>query len=171
MTASEARRQNGTALMPERHYWDTTAWLAYEAELGGEAGPMSGLMASVERGEVQLLFSAITFAEVLFRPAARPPRPWPDPHPLDGIFDAAGLSLVQIDREVGEIARRFRRTYAIKTPDALHLACAAYYNADFLISRDSDLLRIRRDDVRRRDEVPLKIRRHNELAGGLFEQR
>lgn len=157
--------------MAERHYWDTTAWLAYEAEISGAPGPMSGLMALVELGEAQLFFSAITLAEVLFRPAARPPKPWPDPHPLDDIFDAAGLSLVQIDREVGELARRFRRTYTIKTPDAFHLACAAYHNADFLISDDSDLLKISRDEVVRRDDLPLKIRRHGELAGGLFEQR
>lgn len=157
--------------MPERHYWDTNAWIRYETELGNTPGPMSGFMAAVERGDVQLLFSAITFAEVLFRPARGEPRPWRDPHPLDDIFDAAGLVLVQIDREVGELARRFRRTYSIKTPDALHLACAAYYNADFLISADSDLLKIPRDAVVRRDDVPLKIRRHNELAGGLFEDR
>lgn len=157
--------------MTERHYWDTTAWLSYEAELADVPGPMCGLMGAVEGGQVELLFSAITFAEVLFRPAERPPRPWPDPHELDRIFDTPGLTLVQIDREVGELARRFRRTYAIKTPDALHLACAAYFNADFLISGDGDLLNIPRDEVSRRDDVPLKIRRHHEIAGGLFEDR
>ena len=131
---------------------------------------MSGLMTAVERGSVELLFSAVTLAEVLFRPEERPPRPWPDPHHLDSIFDAPGLSLVQIDREVGEFARRLRRTYNLQTPDALHLACAAYHNADYLITNDNDLLTIPRDVVRRRDDVFLKIRRHSELAGSLFER-
>lgn len=157
--------------MTERHYWDTTGWLGYAAEINGAGGPMMGLMASVERGNTELLFSAITLAEVLFRPAERPPRPWPDPHELDQIFDAPGLALVQVDREVGELARRLRRTYDLKTPDALHLACAAYHNADCLITEDSDLLAIPRDVVRRRDDAFLKIRRANELAGSLFEQR
>lgn len=156
--------------MTERHYWDTTAWVGYVAEINGAAGPMSGLMAGVERGNIELRFSAVTLAETLFRPEARPPRPWPDPHDLDSIFDAPGLLLVQIDREVGELARRLRRTYDLKVPDALHLACAAYHNADYLITEDKALLAIPRDVIRRRDDTFLKVRRHSELAGSLFER-
>ena len=157
--------------MIERHYWDTTGWIGYADEISGGLGPMTGLMASVERGNTELLFSAITLAEVLFRPASRPPRPWQDPHDLDQIFDAPGLSLVQVDREVGELARRLRRTFDLKTPDALHLACAAYHNADYLITNDGALLAIPRDVIRRRDDSPLKVRRASELTGTLFEER
>lgn len=155
--------------MTERHYWDTTAWVRYADELDGDAGPMAGLMSSVEHGSVELLFSAVTIAEVLFRPKERPPRPWPDPHPLDSLFDAPGLTLVQIDREVGELARGLRRRYDLKVPDALHLAAAVYHNADYLVTEDQGLLSLPRDTIRRRDDSVLKIRRHGELAGGLFE--
>ena len=123
--------------MTERHYWDATAWMGYVAEINGTVGPMSALMTAVERGSVELLFSGVMLAEVLFRPESRPPRPWPDPHELDAIFDAPGLVLVAIDREIGELARKLRRTYPLKTPDALHLACAAYHNADYLITEDA----------------------------------
>lgn len=105
---------------------------------------MRTLWGAVERAALEVLFSAVTLAEVLIKPEGpNPPRPWPDPHELDSIFESDGLFLVQVDRPIGEWARTIRRTTKIKTPDAIHLACALKHNVDHLVTRDSsDLLKL-----------------------------
>jgi hypothetical protein len=110
---------------------------------------------SPTRGKVELVFWAVIMTELLLQQAGAP-RPWDDPHPTDTIFDSEGHVLVQIDRPIRERARTLRRTYNLKTPDALHLACALEYNPDPFITRDKgDLLRL--PQLLRQDAEPLSI--------------
>jgi predicted nucleic acid-binding protein len=123
----------------ERHYWDTSVWIDLLNEQGGLAGPASTLWGAVQRGALEVAFSAITIAETLVKPAGKNPlRPWADPHHTDPIFETEGLLLVQVDRVIGERTRSLRRAHALKTPDAIHLACAIEHNADMFVTGNSD---------------------------------
>ena len=123
--------------MTERHYWDTCAWLDLLAETKVPAAsrPMHTMWGMVERGGLEVLFSPITLTECLFR-AEGEDRPYTDPHPSDELFNATGVVLVQVDREIGELSRSLRRLHNVKAPDALHLACAIRHNVDHFVTRD-----------------------------------
>lgn len=73
--------------------------------------------------------------------------------------------MVQVDRAVAERTRSLRRTFALKTPDAIHLACAIHYNVDQLISQDAALLK-GHGAWFRRDGKPLSILTPSEAIGG-----
>ena len=155
--------------MPDRHFWDTCCWLDYVEEQDSKQ-PMTMLWGAVTRGSVELLFSPVVMAEMLMRPSRSTPRPWTDPHPIDSLFETPGLTLVQIDRPVGERARSLRRQFSLKTPDALHLAAALEHNVDVLITRDDkDLAKL--PTVFRKDGEKLAILSpqaalHGPLYGG-----
>jgi predicted nucleic acid-binding protein len=155
--------------LSERHYWDTCIWLDLTQEPEAPAGPVRTLWNAVQQGSIELLFSAITLAEVLVR-QENTPRPWDDPHDADALFDAEGLFLVQVDRIIGERARSLRRKHTLKTPDAIHLACGIEYDVDFLITRDgNDLLKL--PQQYRKDGKPLAIVTPAEALGGpLFKK-
>jgi len=152
--------------MPERHYWDTTSWLDLALELQTTPGPMRSLWTAVERGALEILYSALTLSEVLLKPPGQdPPRPWPDPHPFDAMFEHQALVLVQVDRPIGERARSLRRQFNLRTPDAIHVACALEHNADVLVTRDQgDLLKL--PPLRRRDSQLLPIQAPSTVIGG-----
>jgi predicted nucleic acid-binding protein len=120
----------------ERHYWDTTSWLQLHQEHDGPGGPMRTLFGAVQRGVLEVLFSPVTIAEVLIKPDGDVPRPWPDPHEADTVFDTEGLVLVQVDRVIGERTRSLRRRFKLKTPDAIHLACALQHDVAMLVTTD-----------------------------------
>lgn len=152
--------------MTERHYWDTTTWLDLHNEpVTTPLGPCRTLWTAVEKGSIELLFSAITIAEVLIKPDDGSPRPWKDPNDFDAIFDHERLVMVQIDRTIAERVRSLRRSRKVKAPDAFHLACAMHYNVDQLISRDAGLLKAH-GAMFRRDGKPLNILTPAEAIGG-----
>ncbi len=158
--------------MTERHYWDTTCWIDLHNEPKvGPVGPMRTLWLAVERGAVELLFSAVTLAEVLIKPeGVDPPKPWPDPNDFDVIFDSEQLIAVQVDRLVGERARSIRRQTGLKTPDAIHLACALEHNVDHLITRDPDILTRHGVFFRRDGKAISVLTPANALGGPLLNQ-
>lgn len=127
---------------------------------------MRTLWGAVERGALEVLFSAVTLAEVLIKPEDdNPPRPWPDPHESDQIFDSEGLTLVQVDRVIGERSRNIRRRFNLGTADAIHLACSIEHNVDALVTRDAgDLLKL--PQQRRKDGQPLAILSPADSLGG-----
>ena len=141
--------------MAERHFWDTCCWIDFVAEGGDPKKPMTALWHSVATKTVELVISPVILAETLLQVPGSP-RPWPDPHDADAMFDAPGVTLAQLDRRVGERARSLRRKLNLKTPDALHLACCIENNIDAFITRDaSDLLKL--TPVNRKDGERLWI--------------
>jgi predicted nucleic acid-binding protein len=127
--------------LSERHYWDTCSWLELFNEPEEPIGPMRTMWGAMERGGLEILFSALTLAECLFkREGAKPPHA--DPHPADEMFYASGVILVQVDREVGERARSLRRKHKLSTPDAVHLACAIQNNTDHFVTRDAEVTKL-----------------------------
>jgi PIN domain nuclease of toxin-antitoxin system len=126
---------------------------------------MRTLWQTVQQGGVELLFSAVTLAEVLIKPADGSAPPWPDPNPFDEVFENDRLTLLQVDRLIGERARSLRRMHRIKTPDALHLACALEHNVDQMITRDGWLL-TKSGFFARKDGRPLMILTPDDALGG-----
>ena len=149
--------------MAERQFWDACCWIDFVNEGGDPAKPMTALWKSVGNS-LELIVSPVILCEVLLQKPGTP-RPWADPHDVDAIFDAEGVTMAQIDRRVGERARSLRRRFKLKSPDALHLATCLQYNIDVMVTRDgSGLLGL--PSMLREDGQPLHITNPDGAAAG-----
>ena len=130
---------------PRRVYWDACAWLGL---LNGESEKLAALQTvwgMASRGEVEIWTSAFCLAEVYkakCEGGAQSLGPEGDQQ-LDDLFDQDFVKVVQVDTDIGRLARRLLRSQAkLKKPsDAIHLATAVHWNLDQLHTYDgSDLL-------------------------------
>lgn len=130
---------------PRRVYWDACAWLGL---LNGEAEKLTALQyvwGKAERGQVEIWTSAFCLAEVYkakCEGGAASLGPDGDQN-LDDLFDQDFVKVVQVDSDIGKLARRLLRSQAkLKKPsDAIHLATAVHWDLEQLHTYDgSDLL-------------------------------
>jgi hypothetical protein len=91
---------------------------------------------------------------------------------IHALFEQPYVRRVALDVEIGKLARHLKRTHhpiLSKRSDAIHLATAAYWNAEELRTWDnSDLLPLN-EKINRKDGIALKILAPGpEVHGTLF---
>ena len=101
---------------------------------------------ALQRGEFEVVASAITLTEVLVHPLKR------ENIALAGRFremflETEHFRTVSVTPEIAEAAARLRADHGIRTPDALHIATANHCNADFFLTNDTRLSAISRPTV------------------------
>ena len=130
---------------PTKVYWDACAWLGL---LNGESEKLAALQhvwGKASKGEIEIWTSAFCLAEVYkakCEGGLASLGPEDDQH-LDNLFDQDFVKIVQVDFDIGLLARRLLRSHAkLKKPsDAIHLATAVHWNLGQLHTYDgSDLL-------------------------------
>lgn len=130
---------------PRRVYWDACAWLDL---LNGEREKLSALQhvwGKASRGEVEIWTSAFCLAEVYKAKCEGGSASLgaEGDQLLDDMFDQDFVKVVQVDTDIGRLARRLLRSHAkLKKPsDAIHLATAVHWDLHQLHTYDgSDLL-------------------------------
>lgn len=148
-------------------YWDACAWIALIQQEHGRFEVLDYFRDKAEAGDIEIWTSAFTLAEVFKRPCG--PAITGQPLPQKGLAVADDknfedyllkpwVQMVQVDIDVGTLARRLLRRYNIRKPqDAIHLATALFYNIDELHTFDGeDLLKLD-GKIRRRDKMQLRI--------------
>lgn len=128
--------------MPDRRrvVLDTTVWISFLQDEPDRAEHVERLLERAERGEVQVLISAITITEVLKGPKATdaPLTPGQERKFTDFI-DHPFITVVSVDPVVASRARDLRRAVpGLKTPDAIVVATALVSHAKTLYSYDAD---------------------------------
>lgn len=129
----------------KRVYWDACAWLGL---LNGEAEKQQALehvWLKAQKGELEIWTSAFCLAEVYRlkcegKPAAIAPE---NDAKIDNLFDQDFVKVVQVDAEIGKLAKKLLRSHQkLKKPsDAIHLATAVYWDLDQMHTYDdSDLI-------------------------------
>jgi len=109
--------------------------------------PLDAFFSMMSRGEVQAITSAMTLAEVLVKPYRH--KLWKLAQQYELIFEGTPeLTLVSVDSEVGRLAAELRASYALLTPDAIHMATAVVHEADFFLTNDSDFRKVDPTDKR-----------------------
>ena len=127
----------------ERRLWDSSVIIGYLAGQPDIRNACEGIISSAERGEVEILVSAMATIEVAY---------------LEGMDDQASeekivelfsrdyVIPVAVDTRVSAIARGLIRKYRtgpkLKPPDATHLATAIQWQITVVESTDPDLLRL-----------------------------
>lgn len=124
----------------ERQYWDSCCFIAIVNDETGRVDHLKALWDDAAvRGKARILTSALTIAECAHAQGERSHQ-----EQLDAFFLSRSLTIVSLDRIVGNEARDLQRaardTYGKKLPvrDALHMAAALRANADRMFTYDED---------------------------------
>lgn len=133
---------------PKRLYWDACAWIAM---IQDEKIPLKGggteyrgqmcrqVVGAARRGLVELVTSSLSLVEVCKRPEVGAEN---DDQKLRDYFENPYILLVNLDRQVGDLARRLMLAgYAgLKPLDATHVASAVVGRAGEMHTFDGKLL-------------------------------
>lgn len=140
----------------QRRLWDSSVIIGYLAGQDELKDACENIIASAERGEVEIIVATMATVEVAY---------------LEGLSDEDSEAMiaelfsrdyiipVAIDMRVAAIARGLIRKYRtgpkLKPPDAAHLATAMQWRIPVLETTDPDLLRLHG----REGDPPIVIRR------------
>ena len=144
-----------------KYYWDACAWIALIQQEEGRFDSLSYVIDEARSGNVQIWTSNFTLAEVFKRPCDGEQKSLFANQ--DVVFEDYILQdfveRVQVDYDVGVLARRLLRTYPTigKPQDGIHLATALLNNVDELHTFDRQNLLDLSEKIRRVDGKMLKI--------------
>lgn len=119
-------------------YWDSCCFLSIINDEPGRAIHLAPLWSEAGgRGKIRILTSSLTIAECSLTKGSSDAR-----EKLDQFFLDGRLTLVGVDRLVGQLARDLQRAVhdrgrTLKPRDAIHLAAALHADADCLLTWDS----------------------------------
>lgn len=128
-----------------RVYWDACAWLGLLNDEPNKRQGLDYVWALAKAGKVQIWTSAFSLAEVY---KVKCEGDWALLNPdndakINNLFDQDFVETVQLDSEIGKLAKVLLRTHEkLKKPsDAVHLATAVYWDLDQFHTYDgNDLL-------------------------------
>ncbi len=126
--------------MAERVYWDSCVWLGVLNDEPDKVDSARWLIERAERGEVEIWTSTITLAEVYKVRQSGDADPEADKK-LDDFLSQPYIVHVQVDWDIAMEARRLLRAKlpGLKKPnDAIHLACAVWYDIETFHTFDRD---------------------------------
>ncbi len=129
---------------PPLSYLEASAVLAYLNNEPGRAEHLEGLFEEAERGNVRLVTSTITLAEVAYvKEANAASGVDADTRIDDLLFDRRIITFVECTEDIARGARRYVRpaagqTQRLKPADAIHLSSAIAAGVDYFLTYDSD---------------------------------
>lgn len=127
--------------MHERRYWDSAAFIAWIQKEEGRVEQLRAVLEAADRGETEIWTSALTIAEVL----------WPKGRPeirgitarqrstVRGMFRRPSIKIIQVDRQVAELAQDVVWDHGVKPKDAIHVASCLRWEIPLLETFDGPL--------------------------------
>jgi hypothetical protein len=123
----------------EKIYWDTDCFLAHLQAEAGKAEKCDGVLERAERGDVLIVTSALTIAEVLWMKGA--PRLSKDKAAtVQKFFRRSYIRVVNVTRKIAETAQTNVWDHDIRPKDAIHVATAVAFSCDALETFDAGLI-------------------------------
>jgi len=123
----------------EKIYWDSACFLSHFHAEEGKAGKCDGVLDRAERGEVLIVTSALTLAEVLWM-RGEPRIPQKKAELVQKFFRRSYIRVYNVSRKLAESAQTLVWENSIKPKDAIHVATALHLGADALETFDRDLI-------------------------------
>lgn len=142
-------------------YWDSCVWIGLINSEPDKIDVCNWVMETARNKEATIWTSSLTLAEV-FKKKCGPSTVGIDPSrdsDFESYIEQNHLFEVQVDHEIGVIARRLLRAHPeLKKPmDAIHLATAVVHNLDEFHTFDAANLLALNGKVMRADGKPLHI--------------
>lgn len=129
---------------PPASYLDASAVLAFLNNEAGRAEDLEALFEEAEQGNVRLVTSTITLAEVAYIRASDAKSDSEMDARIDDLLVERGIiGLIECTEDIARGARRYVRpgagqTQRLKPLDAIHLSSAAAVGVDYFLTYDSD---------------------------------
>lgn len=124
----------------EKIYWDSNCFLDHFQAEAGKAEKCDGVIQRAERGDVLIVTSALTLAEVLWMRGG--PRLSKDKAELvQKFFRRLYIRVYNVTRKISEAAQIHVWDNSINPKDAIHVATAIHLKVDALETFDKDLIK------------------------------
>src|SRR5271163_2430051 len=120
-------------------YWDSDAFLAWLQAEQGKTELCAGTLRRANQGEVLILTSALTIAEVLWMRGA-PMIPQEKAEIVRKFFRRSYIRVRNVTRAISESAQDLVWNYSVKPKDAIHIATALDASVSALETFDEGLL-------------------------------
>ena len=144
-----------------KYYWDACAWIALIKRESGRFESLEYLVQQAKDGQVEIWTSNFTLAEVFKRSCDGEQKGLlvAEDKPFEDFVIQDFVKRVQVDFDVGTLARRLLRRYPeiAKPQDAIHLATALLNNIDELHTFDQENLIGLSNKIPRKDGAHLRI--------------
>lgn len=123
----------------EKIYWDSDCFLAHFQAEAGKVDQCDGVIQRAERGDVLIVTSALTIAEVLWMRGG--PRLSGDKAEIvQKFFRRSFIRVYNLDRKKAEAAQALVWDHGIKPKDAIHVSTAIHLKVDALETFDEGLI-------------------------------
>lgn len=123
----------------EKIYWDSDCFLGHFRAEPGKAEKCDGVLQRAQRGEVLIVTSALTLAEVLWMRGG--PRLAADKALIvRKFFRRTFIRVYNVSRKISESAQVLVWDHDIKPKDAIHVATAIHLNVNALETFDNGLI-------------------------------
>ena len=123
----------------EKFYWDSNCFLGHLNDEEGKAERCAGVLERSERGEVLMVTSALTLAEVLWL-RGKPRLPVEQAEVVKRFFLRSYIRVHNLSRKIAEAAQSYVWEHDIKAKDAIHVATAIHIGVDALETFDKKLI-------------------------------
>ena len=123
----------------EKIYWDTDCFLGHLQAEVGKAEKCDGVLERAERGDVLIITSALTIAEVLWMRGG-PRIPKEKAEIVQKFFRRSYIRVVNVSRKVAMAAQTHVWEDDIRPKDAIHVATALAFGVNALETFDSGLI-------------------------------
>ena len=127
-----------------RVFWDTNIFIYFFEDDGQQGKRARGLREHMLRRGDQLITSALTVGEILVKPSQR--QNFELCQEYERAISATAL-ILPFDLNAARRFAMLRLNRAVKTPDAMQLACAATVETDLFITNDSRLSELKVDGI------------------------
>jgi predicted nucleic acid-binding protein len=95
-----------------------------------------------DKSQIKMQTSTLTLMEVLVQPMKLGRHQLAEEyHKI--LTTSSNISIHSIDIEIAKRAAHIRASYNIKTPDAIQIACALVKNADYFLTNDKSLKKVK----------------------------
>lgn len=123
----------------EKIYWDSDCFLGHFKADAGKAEKCDGVLQRAERGDVLIVTSALTLAEVLWMRGG-PRIPEEKALIVRKFFRRSYIRVYNVSRRISESAQDLVWLKDIRPKDAIHVATALHLGADALETFDLNLI-------------------------------
>ena len=122
-------------------YVETAPFIYFTEARVVYAEKMHAIFAEVSGGRLQVLTSAVTIPETLMKPLQANDTPLVTRY-RTMFYHTKGISVVSVSPSAGDLAAELRALYNLRTPDALHVACAIDTGCDAFLTNDAGIKRV-----------------------------
>ena len=122
-------------------YIETAPFIYFTEARAVYADKMRAIFAEVSGGRLQVLTSAVTIPETLMKPLQSNDTLLVNRY-RTMFYHTKGIRVISVSPSVGNLAADLRARYNLRTPDALHVACAIDTSCDAFLTNDTGIRRV-----------------------------